>query len=253
MFNIDFGITKPKTIVWQFLTKKEQMILLREVNKCYDSMAGPVNALKNVNLNIENGENVVIIGKSGSGKSTLLNILSGIDRPTNGTISVAGVNLNSYSEKELAKWRGHNVGIVFQFYQLLPTLSALDNVLFAMSLVKKIPKDERINKAVKHLNEVGLSEKLRKFPNELSGGERQRVAIARAICNDPKLIIADEPTGNLDTHTGSQINDLFGALNEKGTTLITVTHANIQERSYDRIIRIEDGVLSELTLPKTVV
>jgi putative ABC transport system ATP-binding protein len=196
-------------------------------------------------LTISKGENVVIVGKSGSGKSTMLNIISGIDRPTSGKVEVDGMDLNRLKENELALWRGKNVGIVFQFYQLLPTISAIDNVLFAMSLVNKIPGHERYKKAKRLMKEVGLEDKITKFPNELSGGERQRVAIARSLSNTPTLIIADEPTGNLDSKTGLQIEGLFKKLNDNGTTLLTVTHANIEKKDYDRIIHIEDGIISD--------
>lgn len=225
------------------------MIELKNINKIYESPGGNVHALKDATLAIEAGEHVVVVGKSGSGKSTLLNVISGIDRPTSGTIIVNGQPLNQLKENELALWRGKNIGIVFQFYQLLPTLSAFDNVLFAMNLVDKIPKSERKTKAKQHLKSVGLIDKLEKFPNELSGGERQRVAIARALANDPTLIIADEPTGNLDSKTGEQINQLFNTLNDKGTTMITVTHANISHRGFDKVITIEDGMLWETAKP----
>ena len=227
------------------------MIELRNVQKYYDSAAGAVHALQHFDLQIEAGENVVIVGKSGSGKSTLLNLISGIDRPSSGLVSVDGQALNQLNENELALWRGRHVGIVFQFYQLLPTLSAIDNVLFAMSLVNKVPKRERQKLAAGYLTEVGLGDKLKKYPNELSGGERQRVAIARSLANQPALIIADEPTGNLDSKTGAQIESLFQKVNQAGTTLITVTHANIEGKYYDRAIYIEDGKLSkEVLAPK---
>jgi len=221
------------------------MIQLQQINKVYTSEGGNVNALREVNLNIREGENVVIIGKSGSGKSTLLNIISGIDRPTSGAIKVKGQDLNLLNENELAKWRGRHIGIVFQFYQLLPTLSALDNIIFAMNLVNKVPAKERKKKAIAHLAEVGLENKIRKFPNELSGGEGQRVAIARSMANEPEIIIADEPTGNLDSKTGTQINKLFDELNTKGTTVITVTHASVKDKIFDQVIQIEDGYLSK--------
>ncbi|MEP5612185.1 MAG: ABC transporter ATP-binding protein [Cyclobacteriaceae bacterium] len=223
------------------------MIILENIDKCYASAGGDVHALKNSSLKISSGENVVIVGKSGSGKSTLLNIISGIDRPTSGRVEVNGQDLNALKENDLALWRGMNVGIVFQFYQLLPTISALDNVLFAMSLVNKIPRNERLAKAKTYLEEVGLDDKMKKFPNELSGGERQRVAIARSLANSPTLIIADEPTGNLDSKTGEQIDGLFKKLNDNGTTLLTVTHANIENKVFDRVIHIEDGILSDQT------
>lgn len=223
------------------------MIVLNEVHKIYHGIAGDVHALKNASLNIDNGENVVIVGKSGSGKSTLLNILSGIDKPTSGSVHVFGQDLSLLKENELALWRGEHIGIVFQFYQLLPTLSAIDNVLFAMSLVNKISKRTRLDLAIHYLDEVGLADKAKKFPNELSGGERQRVAIARALANAPLMIIADEPTGNLDSKTGEQIDELFRKLNSQGTTIITVTHANISNKSFDRIIHIKDGSLYRQT------
>ncbi len=221
------------------------MIELENVDKLYTSAGGDVLALSKTNLKITKGENVVIVGKSGSGKSTLLNVISGIDRPSSGKVVVNDQNLNELKENELALWRGENVGIVFQFHQLLPTISALDNVLFAMSLVGKISKSERISKARQHLEDVGLADKAKKFPNELSGGERQRVAIARALANSPTLIIADEPTGNLDSKTGDQIDELFKNLNENGTTLLTVTHANINNKDFDRVVQIEDGMLTD--------
>ena len=223
------------------------MIKLENIDKYYTSAGDDVHALQDSNLTIDTGENVVIVGKSGSGKSTLLNIISGIDRPSSGEIEVNGQDLNALQENELALWRGKNVGVVFQFYQLLPTLSALDNVMFAMSLVNKVPRGERAKNGMRYLEEVGLEDKMRKFPNELSGGERQRVAIARSMANDPTIIIADEPTGNLDSKTGEQIDDLFRKLNQNGTTLLTVTHANIEGKVFDKVIHIEDGVLSDQT------
>ena len=223
------------------------MIKLENIDKIYESAGGDVQALKNTNLTILKGENVVIVGKSGSGKSTLLNVISGIDRPSSGQVIVNDQHLNDLTENELALWRGENIGIVFQFYQLLPTLSAEDNVIFAMSLVDKIPPGKRKAKARHHLEEVGLGDKMKKFPNELSGGERQRVAIARSMANSPTIIIADEPTGNLDSKTGEQINDLFKKLNENGTTLVTVTHANITDKVFDKVIHIEDGILTDQT------
>ncbi|WP_428666103.1 ABC transporter ATP-binding protein [Runella sp.] len=220
------------------------MINLNKINKIYDGLAGKVHALKDVTLQIEHGESTVIIGKSGSGKSTLLNILSGIDRPQSGELTINGENLLALNENQLAKWRGKNVGIVFQFYQLLPTLSAMDNIVFAMDMVNSIPKKDRKQRALSLLAEVELAEKAHKFPNELSGGEVQRVAIARALANDPPIIIADEPTGNLDSKTGEQIYSLFQRLKEKGKNLIIVTHEDISKRKFDHVITIQDGILN---------
>lgn len=220
------------------------MIQLNKINKIYDGLAGKVHALKDVTLQIGQGESAVIIGKSGSGKSTLLNILSGIDRPQSGDLTINGENLLALNENQLAKWRGKNVGVVFQFYQLLPTLSAIDNIVFAMDMVNSIPKKDRKQRALSLLAEVELAEKAHKFPNELSGGEVQRVAIARALANDPPIIIADEPTGNLDSRTGEQIYSLFQRLKEKGKNLIIVTHEDISKRKFDHVITIQDGILN---------
>ena len=220
------------------------MIQLNKINKIYDGLAGKVHALKDVTLQIGQGESTAIIGKSGSGKSTLLNILSGIDRPQSGELTINGENLLALNENQLAKWRGKNVGIVFQFYQLLPTLSAMDNIVFAMDMVGSIPKKDHKQRALALLAEVELAEKANKFPNELSGGEVQRVAIARALANDPPIIIADEPTGNLDSKTGEQIYALFQRLKEKGKNLIIVTHEDISKRKFDHVITIQDGILN---------
>ena len=222
------------------------MIELKSISKTYDSQAGKVEALKNVSLTIARGENVIIVGKSGSGKSTLLNVISGIDRPEQGEVVVNQQSLNSLSESDLALWRGKNIGIVFQFYQLIPTLSAIDNIVFAMDLVDKIPKKDRRPLAESLLSKVMLLEKKKKFINELSGGEKQRIAIARALANDPFVIIADEPTGNLDSQTGEQIHELFKKLNEEGRTIVTVTHENIENRSADQVVHIKDGIITEI-------
>jgi putative ABC transport system ATP-binding protein len=228
--------------------KARGMIQLNKINKVYDGLAGKVHALKDVTLQIGQGESTAIIGKSGSGKSTLLNILSGIDRPQSGELTINGENLLALNENQLAKWRGKNVGVVFQFYQLLPTLSAMDNIVFAMDMVNSIPKKDRKLRALRLLAEVELAEKAHKFPNELSGGEVQRVAIARALANDPPIIIADEPTGNLDSKTGEQIYALFQRLKEKGKNLIIVTHEDISKRNFDHVITIQDGVLTNFKL-----
>lgn len=224
------------------------MIQLNKINKMYDGLAGKVHALKDVTLQIGKGESTVIIGKSGSGKSTLLNILSGIDRPQSGELTINGENLLVLNENQLAKWRGKNVGVVFQFYQLLPTLSAMDNIVFAMDMVNSIPKKDRKQRALSLLAEVELAEKAHKFPNELSGGEVQRVAIARALANDPPIIIADEPTGNLDSKTGEQIYAVFQRLKDKGKNLIIVTHEDISKRKFDHVITIQDGVLNNFKM-----
>lgn len=217
------------------------LVRLAQVNKTYEALAGPVPALQQLDLSIQAGENVVITGKSGSGKSTLLNLMAGLDRADSGKITIAGTHLHDLNEAELALWRGKHIGIVFQFYHLFPTLTALDNILFAMELVKCLPKDQQKQRAMTLLDQVGLSTKADKFPNELSGGEQQRVAIARAMANDPLILLADEPTGNLDTKTGQQIKYLFEAFQQRGKTLITVTHEAIDPSAYDQVITLADG------------
>lgn len=217
------------------------MIQLKQVNKIYKGLAGEVHALKNVSLTINKGESVFVIGKSGSGKSTLLNIISGIDRCESGEVFINDTTLHQLSESELSKWRGKNIGVVFQSYQLMPTLTALDNVLFPMDLVNVIPKKERKERAKKLLADVGLGHKIHKYPNELSGGEIQRVAIARALANDPPIILADEPTGNLDTTTSEQVYQLFDSLIKLGKNLVIVTHENISDKNFSRVITIKDG------------
>lgn len=174
--------------------------------------------------------------------------MSGIDRPQSGELTINGENLLVLNENQLAKWRGKNVGVVFQFYQLLPTLSAMDNIVFAMDMVNSIPKKDRKQRALSLLAEVELAEKAHKFPNELSGGEVQRVAIARALANDPPIIIADEPTGNLDSKTGEQIYAVFQRLKDKGKNLIIVTHEDISKRKFDHVITIQDGVLNNFKM-----
>ncbi len=227
------------------------MIQLLNVTKTYRSLSGPVNALTNANLLIANGDNVVIVGKSGSGKSTLLNLITGIDRSESGEIVVNGTALNRMKEGPLSAWRGRNIGIVFQFYQLLPTLTTTDNLIFPMELVSAIPAAARKRRAHELLELVGLSGKEKKYPNELSGGEKQRVAIARALANDPPLIVADEPTGNLDSKTSADIHQLFNRLNAQGKTVVKVTHESVDHLVFNRLFRITDGTVEQIENPKS--
>jgi putative ABC transport system ATP-binding protein len=219
------------------------MIELKNIDKTYQGYNGNYPALSNISLTINQGDYIMVLGKSGSGKSTLLNILSGIDRPDKGALIFREKALERLSESEISKWRGRNVGIVFQFYQLLPSLTAHDNLLFAMELVGAISKHERKQRVKNLLSEVGLVEKLNKFPHELSGGERQRVAIARALANDPPLLLADEPTGNLDSVTSKGIQELFGQLNKAGKTIVQVTHENVTGLPFNRLYHMKDGLL----------
>jgi len=217
------------------------MISLHQVTKTYETPAGKFAALKDIDLEIEPGQFVGIVGKSGSGKSTLLNMVAGIDRPSTGSVAVAGTEIQSMSENKLAAWRGRNVGFVFQFFQLLPTLTAAENVMLPMDFSKTVPLRERRKRAVALLERVGVGLHADKLPATLSGGEQQRVAIARALANEPPLVLADEPTGNLDSVTATAILDLFRFMANDGTTVVIATHEADIARVIDRRIEISDG------------
>jgi putative ABC transport system ATP-binding protein len=216
-------------------------ISLREVVKSYSLAAGRAVAVDQVSLEIAEGEFVAIVGRSGSGKTTLLNILAGIDRPTSGTVEVAGADLGALSESEMAAWRGRNVGLVFQFFQLLPTLTVVENVLLPMDFAKKIPSAARRNRALQLLERVDIADQADKLPTMLSGGQQQRAAIARALANDPPLLLADEPTGNLDSITAAAVLDVFADLNAEGRTIVVVTHERDIRSIVSREITLRDG------------
>lgn len=220
------------------------MISLHQVSKKYETPAGVFSALANIDLEIRAGEFVGVVGKSGSGKSTLLNMIAGIDRPSSGSVTVAGTAIHEFSENKLAAWRGHNVGFVFQFFQLLPTLTAAENVMLPMDFGKSVPFRERRKRAESLLDRVGVARQADKLPATLSGGEQQRVAIARALANEPPLVLADEPTGNLDSTTAAAILDLFRDLAHEGTTVVIATHELGITRVIDRRIEISDGTLA---------
>ena len=219
------------------------MISLNHVSKTYETPAGKFAALNEINLDVRQGEFVGVVGKSGSGKSTLLNMVAGIDRPSSGAVAVAGTEIHALSENRLAAWRGRNVGFVFQFFQLLPTLTAAENVMLPMDFSKTIPLRERRKRAMALLDRVGVGAQADKLPATLSGGEQQRVAIARALANEPPLVLADEPTGNLDTITAAAILDLFRDMANRGTTVVIATHEADIARFIDRKIEISDGHL----------
>jgi putative ABC transport system ATP-binding protein len=215
------------------------------VEKVYQTGRLEYQALRGVDLTVESGEMVAVVGPSGSGKSTILNIVTGIDRPTRGTVTVAGNRIDEMSEEELASWRGENVGIVFQFFQLLPMLTALDNAVLPLEFAGKGTGAERTARATANLEVVGLSDKLDHLPMELSGGEQQRVAIARALACTPALLVADEPTGNLDSETADQMMELLWALNSDGMTVIYVTHdRSLADRAH-RVVSIRDGLVAD--------
>jgi ABC-type lipoprotein export system ATPase subunit len=220
---------------------RRPMIELNDVNKSFWTGDGEFRALRQVDLTIREGEFVSIIGKSGSGKSTLLNMIAGIDRPTNGEVWVNGTALHELNENQLAIWRGANMGIIFQFFQLLPALSLLQNVILPMELAGKYTRTERRQRAAHLLGLVGLAEHMPKLPSMVSGGQQQRAAMARAIANDPAIIIADEPTGNLDSRTAETVFGLFNDLSAQGKTIIIVTHDSSLARRATRTALISDG------------
>jgi len=229
----------------------EYLIQLRDVVKVYYTEAGEFIALKNIKLAVSEGEFVGIIGKSGSGKSTLVNMISGIDRPTKGEINIAGNPVHTYNEGKMAKWRGRNLGIVFQFFQLLPTLTVLENVMLPMDFCHLYNSANRRKRAREVLDWVGVADHANKLPSQLSGGEQQRVAIARALANDPPVILADEPTGNLDSKTSSLVFELFERLVASGKTILMVTHDSDLAKRVKRTIIMSDGEIIEEYLSKT--
>jgi putative ABC transport system ATP-binding protein len=216
-------------------------IAVSDVVKAYPLPAGEFVAIDHLSLDVAPGEFVAVVGRSGSGKTTLLNLLAGIDRPTSGTIQAAGADLRSLSEDGLATWRGRNVGLVFQFFQLLPTLTVIENVMLPMDFANKVPVDQRRDRAQDLLERVGIADQGNKMPATLSGGQQQRAAIARALANDPPLLLADEPTGNLDSATAAAVLELFADLNAGGQTIVVVTHERDIRSIVGREVMLEDG------------
>jgi putative ABC transport system ATP-binding protein len=216
-----------------------------DVVKAYPLSAGEVTAIDRLSLEIADGEFVAVVGRSGSGKTTLLNLLAGIDRPTSGTVRVAGADLGSLSESDLAGWRGSSVGLVFQFFQLLPTLTVVENVMLPMDFARKIPVGERRDRAQRLLVRVGIDDQADKLPATLSGGQQQRAAIARALANDPPILLADEPTGNLDSTTAEAVLELFADLNADGQTIVVVTHERDIRSVASRQVTLQDGRVVE--------
>jgi putative ABC transport system ATP-binding protein len=223
----------------------ETIIDLNQLAKTYETPSGPFTALKDINVQIQAGEFVAVVGKSGSGKTTLLNVLAGIDRPTSGTVSIVGKDLRALSESQLAEWRGRTIGLVFQFFQLLPTLTIVENVMLPMDFAEIVPAANRRAKALELLDRVGIQDQADKLPAALSGGQQQRAAVARALANDPPILMADEPTGNLDEATRTSVLELFAKLKEDGRTIIVVTHERDISRYTDRQVTLIDGRLAE--------
>jgi len=225
--------------------REDYIIDLRQMQKDYETPSGFFTALQDINLRIQAGEFVAVVGKSGSGKTTLLNLLAGIDRPTKGEAIIAETNLGSLTESGLAEWRGRNVGLVFQFFQLLPTLTVAENVMLPMDFAEIIPATKRRSKALELLERVHIRDQADKLPVTLSGGQQQRAAIARALANDPPILMADEPTGNLDEATRTSVLELFAKLNSDGRTIIVVTHERDISGYTDRQVTLVDGRVAE--------
>jgi putative ABC transport system ATP-binding protein len=220
-----------------------ELIDLQGVFKSYETGAGEVPVLKDINLKVGEAEFIGLVGPSGSGKSTLINMITGIDRPTSGDVWVAGERLNELSENKLARFRGRNIGVIFQFFQLLPTLTVAENVMLPMDFCGVWKRRERRDRAIELLELVGVPEIADKLPSQASGGQQQRAAIARALANDPKLVVGDEPTGNLDTVSAGLVFALFEELVDQGKTLIMVTHDRELARLVPRIEELRDGRL----------
>lgn len=239
MFTLPF--MKPGNGRGTNVTAARSIIDLQNVNKSYKTAVGDYPALKNIDLQINAGEFVSVIGKSGSGKSTLLNMITGIDRPNTGSVFVNDTAVHELGENKMARWRGKNLGIVFQFFQLLPTISVIENVMLPMDFCRTYPMREREKRALELLDLVELADHAYKLPTALSGGQQQRVAIARALANDPPVVIADEPTGNLDSKTADSVFELFTNLVDQGKTIIIVTHDSALAKRTHRTALIADG------------
>jgi len=228
------------------------MISLQRVTKTYQTPAGDFSALRGIDLEIQAGGFVAIVGKSGSGKSTLLNILGGIDHPSSGSVTVSGAAIQDLTENQLAAWRGRKVGFVFQFFQLLPTLTSAENVMLPMDFCRTFPPRERRKRALDLLDRVGVAQQADKLPSSLSGGEQQRVAIARALANDPPVILADEPTGNLDSVTARAVLELLRKMASSGVTVVIATHERDIAGLIDRKIEVADGMIVQQVAPSSL-
>lgn len=223
------------------ITTDTHVVALENASRRYPTPDGSLAGIADANLAILPGQFVGVVGASGSGKSTLLNLVTGIDRPTSGIVSVAGRDVTDLDEDAFARWRGAHIGVVFQFPQLIPTLTVAENVMLPMDFLGVRPRQERLVRARDLLDSVGLAAHIDKSPGALSGGQQQRVAVARALANDPAIIAADEPTGNLDSHTGEMILELLKELTRGGTAVLMVTHERERSARLDRLITIADG------------
>ncbi|MES2148213.1 MAG: ABC transporter ATP-binding protein [Pseudomonadota bacterium] len=225
------------------------LMVLKDLTKLYDTPGGPFAALRHIDLEVQAGEFVAIVGKSGSGKSTLLNLITGIDRMSSGEAWIEGRAVHAMSESALARWRGERIGIVFQFFQLLPTLTVAENVMLPMDFCATWPARERRTRALALMARLDILEQADKLPSALSGGQQQRAAIARALANDPAILVADEPTGNLDSVTTQQIMALFASLAAEGKTVLMVTHEREFGPCFTRTVSLADGAIGAQPLP----
>ena len=234
-------ITPFATLPSDMLAETQPIIQVADVFKTYNIGESKFPVLRGISFDIHPGEFVAIVGPSGNGKTTLLNMMTGIDHPTQGEVRVNRKILNRMSEDQLAQWRGSDLGIVFQFFQLLPALSLLQNIILPMDFSKTLPPRRRRERALQLLQQVGLADQAHKMPSAVSGGQQQRAAIARALANDPPVILADEPTGNLDSKTSAEVFDLFIELSRQGKTLVMVTHNMELARRASRILEVVNG------------
>ena len=241
--NVKRNLDKPKNV--QAKEPNGRLVDLRRVVKVYQGTAGTFIALNGIDLQVESGAFVSIVGKSGSGKSTLINVITGIDRPSQGEVIIDHVPIHTLNEEQIAIWRGRSVGVIFQFFQLLPTLTAVENILLAMDYGGQYAPAERPERALHLLELVGVADQAHRLPNSLSGGQQQCVAIARALANDPVMLTADEPTGNLDSKSAEMVLRLFEDLAKAGKTILTVTHDNELAARAQRTIRLADGLIVE--------
>ena len=226
----------------------EPFIQVHDLVKTFDTPAGPLNVLRGISLEIPKGTFATIVGPSGSGKTTFLNMLTAVDVPTSGEIIVGGVPVTQVPQRKLTKWRARNIGIVFQFFQLLPTLTVLENVMAPMDFADVWNRSERRDIAMRLLDRFGIADQAYKTPDMLSGGQQQRVAIARALANNPPLIVGDEPTGNLDRMSATNVFNIFAELAEHGTTVLVVTHDRELVHTVPRVYELVDGMIGETTL-----
>ena len=226
----------------------EPLIQISNLVKAYDTPAGPLSVLQGIDLQIERGDFMALVGPSGGGKTTFLNMITGVDRPTSGMVFVDGVDVSNTSERKLTRWRARNIGIVFQFFQLLPTLTVLENVMMPMDFAGVHPKRDRRDKAMALLERFDVVDQAAKTPDLLSGGQQQRVSIARALANDPVLLIGDEPTGNLDHMSAAVVFETFYELQEQGHTVIIVTHDRDVVRDVPTVLTLQDGLVEATAL-----